>query len=46
MSFPKFKDGPRTVTKRGILRNLARISNPQGFVFSFTLKGTCIYRDV
>ena len=43
VSFPEWKSDP---TKRGILRKLASIYDPLGFVSPVTLGGKCLYRSV
>ena len=46
VNFPRSVDRNDTVTKRGILRNLAKIYDPLGLVSPVTLEGKLIYRDV
>ncbi|XP_078345136.1 uncharacterized protein LOC144667518 [Oculina patagonica] len=43
ISFPEREADP---TKRGVLRKLASIYDPLGFVSPVTLVGKCLYRDV
>ena len=43
ISFPEWEADP---TKRGVLRKLASIYDPLGFVSPVTLVGKCLYRDV
>ena len=43
VSFPEWKSDP---TKRGILRKLASIYDPLGFVSPVTLGWKCLYRSV
>lgn len=43
VSFPNWEAAP---TKRGVLRKLASIYDPLGFVSAVTMVGKCLYRVV